>query len=284
MKNPKTILFFFALSFSLIFQNCTSDENEVSNLDVPAVSPSNLNMDDADHATVQGFGPNSYWANYLVNQSVTNFLKGQHDSAASLFGMGNVPLYYAAGPGTFNALSFSAGYVVWGEELLANANTYGNAAIAYVAAHEIAHQVQFRTSGIPSRNHVSATELEADGFGGYYIRKRYTSNWTTAAQGYTFSQTLGGPVNSSHGSSSQRRSAYRLGYLIAENGNYTNRNFDNVFFYYYDQYVLGGLLKSEVKKPKNVSVETHDYISSFSEELQKIASGEISEEEFINLK
>ncbi|TCP22164.1 hypothetical protein EV195_11312 [Tenacibaculum skagerrakense] len=281
MKNLTKFL--MLLTILAVFQNCTSDENQESSLDFPQDSPSNLNMHDADHATVQGFGPNSYWASYIVSQSVTNFLKGQHDNAASLFGMGNVPLYYAAGPGTFNALSFSGGYVVWGEELLQNANGYGNTAIAYVAAHEIAHQVQFRTSGIPSRNHVSATELEADGFGGYYIRKRYTSNWTTAAQGYNFAQTLAGPVNSSHGSAAQRRSAYRLGYLIAENGNYSNRNFDNVFFYYYDQYVLGGQLRSEIQKPEGVSFEAHQYISSFREELSKIASGEISEEEYVNL-
>ena len=283
MKKFKFIIALLCISFLTV--QCTQEENNLTNDNAPTgiSSPNMLDVNDADHYTVDGFGPNSYWAEYIVNQSTTNFLKTEHNEAASFFGMGNVPLYLAGGDGTFNALSFSNGYIVWGEELLASALSYGNAAIAYVAAHEMGHQVQFRDNTIPSGNHVSATELEADGFGGYFIRRTYTSNWNTAASAYNFSQTLAGPNGSSHGTASQRRSAFRLGYLLGDNGTYSNRNFDRNFFYYYDYYVVGGRLKLELKKPASIEQSQHENIVAHLEELHKIYTGEISEEEFLNL-
>ena len=283
MKNFKTLL--LLISTSLLLLNCTNDETSLTDKNGPQgiINPQDINFDNAENYTVNGFGQNSYWASYIVDQSTTNFLRSQHNQTASFFGMGNVPLYLAGGEDTFNALSFSSGYIVWGEELLASAKSYGNTAIAYVAAHEMAHQIQFRDSRIPSNNHVSATELEADGFGGYYIRRQYTSNWNTASQAYNFAQTLAGPSGSSHGSAPQRRSAYRLGYLLGDNGNYSNRNFDSNFFYYYNYYVLGGRLRQEVLKPATMDAKTHDNIVAHLEELHKIYKGEISEEEFTNL-
>ncbi|QTD38038.1 hypothetical protein JL193_01665 [Polaribacter batillariae] len=283
MKKFKTVLFLFTLTF--FFQNCSTEDNTLPNTNGPEniLEPSNLNLENTDSYTLSDFGPNSYWADYIVDRPTTDFLITQHNASARFFGMGNVPLYFAGGPDTFNAISFSRGYVVWGEELLASAKSYGNAAIAYVAAHEMAHQVQFRDSRIPSSNHVSATELEADGFGGYFIRKTYTSNWTTAAGAYRFSQTLAGPRGSSHGSAPQRRSAYRLGYLLGENNSYSNRDFDANFFYYYNYYVLDGRLKKGLNKPKTISEEAHNYILSHLKELHKIYTGEISEKDFMNL-
>ncbi|KAF9660104.1 hypothetical protein ABHQ57_06565 [Tenacibaculum sp. ZH5_bin.1] len=282
----KKIKFIIALlCISILAVQCTKEDNNLTNDNAPMGinSPSMLEINNAECYTVDGFGPNSYWADYIVNQSTTNFLKTEHNEAASFFGMGNVPLYLAGGDGTFNALSYSNGYVVWGEELLASALNYGNVAIAYVAAHEMAHQVQFRDNTIPSGNHVSATELEADGFGGYFIRRTYTSDWNTAAGAYNFSQTLAGPNGSSHGTAAQRRSAFRLGYLLGDNGTYSNRNFDANFFYYYDYYVKDGRLKLELVKPATIEQSQHEHIVAHLEELQKIASGEISEEEFLNL-
>ncbi|QTE22889.1 hypothetical protein [Polaribacter cellanae] len=283
MKNLKKLLFLITLTF--FFQNCTTEENITSNTNGPEsiMEPSNLNLENTNSYTLSKFGKDSYWANYIVDRPTTDFLKKQHNASATFFGMGNVPIYFAGGSGTFNALSFSQGYIVWGEELLAGAKGYGNAAIAYVVAHEMAHQIQFRDSRIPSNNHVSATELEADGFGGYYIRKKFTSNWTTAAGAYRFSQTLAGPLGSSHGTAPQRRSAYRLGYLLAENGTYSNRNFDSNFFYYFRKYVLDGQLKKNLKKPETIDKEAHDNILSHLKELHDIYTGKISEKEFMNL-
>lgn len=283
MKNIKFIIASLCIAFLTV--QCTQEENDFTNDNAPAGinSPGMLEVNDAECYTVDGFGPNSYWADVIVNQSTTNFLKSQHNSSASFFGMGNVPLYLAGGDGTFNALSYPSGYIVWGEELLASALNYGGAAIAYVAAHEMGHQVQFRDNTIPSGNHVSAMELEADGFGGYFIRRTYTSNWNTAASAYNFSQTLAGPNGSSHGTAAQRRSAFRLGYLLGDNGTYSNRNFDRTFFQYYDYYVRGGRLKTELKKPEGMEQSQHDNIVAHLEELHKISTGEISEEEFVNL-
>ncbi|MGG8495644.1 hypothetical protein ACQY1Q_04450 [Tenacibaculum sp. TC6] len=275
-----------SLCIALLTVQCTTqEENNFTNDNAPIgiTSPSMLEVNNAECYTVDGFGPNSYWAEYIVNQSTTDFLKSQHNKAANFFGMGNVPLYLAGGSGTFNALSYPGGYIVWGEELLASALNYGNVSIAYVAAHEMGHQVQFRDNTIPSSNHVSATELEADGFGGYFIRRSYTSNWNTAAGAYNFSQTLAGPLGSSHGTAAQRRSAFRLGYLLGDNGSYTNRNFDRTFFYYYDYYVKDGRLRSDLKKPSYIEQSQHESILAHVEELHKIYTGEISKDEFLNL-
>lgn len=286
MKNFKLIL--TLLCVSLLTIQCTQEDNtNLTDENAPngISSPSVLDTSNAESYTVDGFGYNSYWTDVIVSQSATNFLRTEHNEAASFFGMGNVPLYLAGGQGTANALSFSNGYVVWGEQLLASALNYGNSAVAYVAAHEMAHQVQFRDNTIPSGYHVSAMELEADGFGGYFIRKTYTSNWSTAAGAYNFSQTIAGPVGSSHGSPAQRRSAFRLGYLLADNDTrLNNRDFDRYFFYYFNQYVVNGQLKLDIDKPSSIGQDQHDFIVAHLEELHKIASGDISEEEFINLK
>ncbi|MCT4698552.1 hypothetical protein [Tenacibaculum haliotis] len=280
------------LAILISLHSCNEQEiekNSLLNAASPEVGllPSDFTSNNTAHdcATVSQFGSNSYWSNTLVNTSETNFLKQQNNNASNLFGLSNVTLYFAAGSGTFNALSYGPpnNYIIWGEEMLSGALNYGRAAVAYIAAHEVAHQVQFR-QGYPSVNGASNTELEADGFAGYFLRKSYTSTWSNVIPAYNFAQSIAGPSGSSHGSATQRRSALRLGWLIADQNTLSNRDIDRYFFYYYNSYVLPGSLRtSEVKKLKNMDENLHKFMLTKIEELRDIHSGKISEEEYANL-
>jgi hypothetical protein len=247
--------------------------------------PSDLNNDTTAHdcATVSQFGPDSYWSNTIVNSTETNFLIQQNNNSSNLFGLNNVPVYFAAGSGTFNALSYGPpnNYIIWGEQMLSAALNYGRAAVGYIAAHEVAHQVQFR-QGYPSVRGSSNLELEADGFAGYYLRKRYTANWPDVNPAYRFAQSIAGASGSSHGSAPQRRSALRLGWLLGQY-DLSNSNLDSYFFYYYNSYVLPGNGKSNIEKPKDIDNNVHTYMLSKMAELKDINSGKISEDEFANL-
>lgn len=288
----KQIFKLITLTVLISLQSCSNnetDENIVSNAISPEIGlmPSQLDNESEhnhDCATVSQFGPNSYWANTLINNSETNFLKQQNNNASSLFGLNNVPLYFAAGDGTFNALSYGPpnNYIIWGEQMLRGALNYGRVAVAYIAAHEVAHQVQFR-QGYPSVRGASNTELEADGFAGYYLRKRYTTSWSNVDPAYRFAQSIAGASGSSHGSAAQRRSALRLGWWLAQY-NLSNSNLDYYFFYYYNSYVLAGQGRSSnITKPKAIDSKIHEFMLTKVDELKDIFSGKISEEEFANL-
>lgn len=236
----------------------------------------------------QYWGQNAQLTSTIVNASETNFINNQNAKIANVFGISTVPLYFASGSGTFNAISYGSGYIIFGEQLYNNALNYGRIACAMVQAHEVAHQLQFRFN-LPSRveNTARAGELEADGFAGYYIRKPngYNASWSTAATAYNYSATLGdNNVNSPnhHGTAGQRRSAFRLGWLLGEY-DLSVSDLDYNFFYYYNNYVLPGNLRKEIKKPADIKSEIHDMIVSKLEELRKISSGEIAEEEFTKL-
>ena len=279
------------LSVLLVMQSCEKNElkneaDQTSNFPKNIESPSVLNTKASEHhcATVSEFGPNSYWANTIVNQTETNFLKTHHKGSADLFGLGNVPLYFAAGDGTFNAFSYRNGYVIWGEQILEHSLGFGRAAVAYIATHEIAHQVQFRYR-FPSVSGASNTELEADGFAGYYLRKKYSTNWSNVSSAYNLAQSIGGPDGSSHGTPAQRRSALRLGWLLS-GYNLSNNDFDRYFFHYYQRYVIPGAWKlgNQPQKPKDFNKEIHDFILTKVEELNDINTGVISAEDFTNIK
>lgn len=288
----KQIIKLMTLAVLVSLQSCDKNETEKNitlNANSPetGILPNELSNHNTTHncATVSQFGPNSYWSNTLVNASETNFLKQQNNKASNLFGISNVPLYFAAGSGTFNALSYGppANYIIWGEEMLSGALNYGRSAVAYIVAHEVAHQIQFR-QGYPSVTGASNTELEADGFAGYFLRRSYTTNWSDVIPAYNFSQSIAGANGSSHGTAAQRRSSVRLGWLLANNGALSNANLDYNFFYYYNTYIIPGKLKSSnLAKPKRIDEELHQFILSKIEELNDIHTGKISEKEYANL-
>lgn len=190
---------------------------------------------------------------------------------------------------TYNAISYSSGRIYYGEGIFKDAKYRdpSNLINVMILAHEYGHQLQY-AFGLPSVNESTArpNELEADGMAGYYLRRGYgKSTFSSIATGYEFAAAIGDYQTTSaghHGTPAQRRSAVRLGFLLADpaNAKLTASQFDYNFFYYYNG-VLAGTYR--LAKPEGISDATHNYIMSHMEELRRIQSGKMSDEEYFSL-
>ncbi|AKK72413.1 metalloprotease [Chryseobacterium gallinarum] len=229
----------------------------------------------------------------LQSSADTSFMNSQMTKIAGMWGRSNPTLRFVNDPSnynsTYNAISYSTGKIYYGYAIYYDAKAKGGDIVnAMILAHEYGHQLQY-IFGLPSVNENTArpNELEADGFAGYYLRNPNGYNKTTfseIAAAYEFAQSIGDYQTSSpnhHGTPAQRRSAVRLGFLLAQaNSNLTASSFDYNFFYYYQ-----GVLNGTYKMAKNtVSPEVDAYMSQYIDELRKIQTGEISAEEFKHLK
>ena len=191
---------------------------------------------------------------------------------------------------TYNAMSYSNGKIYYGEGIFKDAKSKdaSNLVNVMILAHEYAHQLQFAFN-LPSKQESTAraAELEADGMAGYYLRRGYgKTNFSQIASGYEFAFSIGDHQTTSsghHGTPAQRRSAVRLGFLLAhpDNQKLSATQFDYNFFYYYNG-VLNGTYKME--KPADISSTTHNIIMSHMDELVRIKSGKMSDSEYFNLK
>lgn len=191
---------------------------------------------------------------------------------------------------TFNAISYGNGKIYFGEEIFkwAYNRDSSNLINVMILAHEYGHQLQY-AYGLPSRNESTARagELEADGMAGYYLRRGYgKSTFASIATAYDAAYAIGDYSTNSaghHGTPPQRKSAVRLGFLFADpqNSKLSASNFDYYFFYYYNG-VLNGTYR--LAQPQNITPEFHAFMMSHMEELGRIASGEMSDEEYTNLK
>lgn len=218
-------------------------------------------------------------------------MNAQMTKIASLWGRSNPTLRFVNDPSspnsTYNAISYSTGKIYYGYAIYADAkNKGGNIVNAMILAHEYGHQLQY-IFGLPSVSESTArpNELEADGFAGYYLRRPNGYNQTSFAQiaaAYEFAQSIGDYQTTSaghHGTPPQRRSAVRLGFLLGQY-DLSAADFDYNFFYYYQ-----GVLNGTYKMAKNSKFPELDaYMSQYLDELKQIQSGEISVEEFKNLK
>lgn len=227
----------------------------------------------------------------LQNSADTSFMNGQMTKIASMWGRSNPVLQYVDDPSnfnsTYNAISYGNGKIYYGYAIYYDAKSKGGDIVnAMILAHEYGHQLQY-IFGLPSVNENTArpNELEADGFAGYYLRRPNgynKTNFTEIAAAYEFAQSIGDYQTNSpghHGTPAQRRSAVRLGFLLGQY-DLNAANFDYNFFYYYQ-----GVLNGTYKMAKNtVNPEIDAYMSQYIDELRKIQSGEISAEEFKNLK
>ncbi|WP_100076260.1 metalloprotease [Chryseobacterium camelliae] len=227
----------------------------------------------------------------LKTSTDTNFMNGQMTKIASLWGRNNPTLRFVDDPSspnsTYNAISYSTGKIYYGYAIYYDAkNKGGDIVNAMILAHEYGHQLQY-IFGLPSVNESTArpNELEADGFAGYYLRRPEGYNKTQfseIAAAYEFAQSIGDYATTSpghHGTPPQRRSAVRLGFLLGQY-NLSASDFDYNFFYYY-QGVLNGTYKMG-KNSRNPELDA--YMMQYIDELRKIQSGEISAEEFKQLK
>lgn len=190
---------------------------------------------------------------------------------------------------TYNAISYSTGRIYYGEGIFraAKSKDPSNLVNVMILAHEYGHQLQYAFN-LPSKKESTARphELEADGMAGYYLRRGYgKSSFASIATAYDFAYAIGDFSTTSaghHGTPSQRKSAVRLGFLLADpaNNKLTASQFDYNFFYYYDG-VLAGTYR--MQKPESMTQEGHDLIMSHIGELKKIQKGEMSNEEYKNL-
>jgi hypothetical protein len=238
-----------------------------------------------------------YWSSSSVlltslqNSADTNFMNSQMTKIASMWGRSNPTLRFVNDPSnfnsTYNAISYSTGKIYYGYAIYYDAKAKGGDIVnAMILAHEYGHQLQY-IFGLPTVTESTArpNELEADGFAGYYLRRPNGYNQTSFAQiaaAYEFAQSIGDYQTTSpghHGTPPQRRSAVRLGFLLGQY-NLSATDFDYNFFYYYQ-----GVLNGTYKMAKNSQYPELDaYMKQYLDELKQIQTGEISAEEFKNLK
>lgn len=238
-----------------------------------------------------------YWSSSSVlltslqNSADTNFMNSQMTKIASMCGRSNPTLRFVNDPSnfnsTYNAISYSTGKIYYGYAIYYDAKAKGGDIVnAMILAHEYGHQLQY-IFGLPTVTESTArpNELEADGFAGYYLRRPNGYNQTSFAQiaaAYEFAQSIGDYQTTSpghHGTPPQRRSAVRLGFLLGQYS-LSAADFDYNFFYYYQ-----GVLNGTYKMAKNSQYPELDaYMKQYLDELKQIQTGEISAEEFKNLK
>lgn len=290
----KQLIKLFTLITLISLQSCNDNEsiNPENDLSPKSLSPSEFleNTEDKHHncsfATTTEFGPNTYWANTIVSSYWTNRLRYHHNNSSSTFRQGNVGLYLVGGPVSANAISYN-GYreVHWGEDFLRQATRYGDAAVAFIAAHEIGHQAQ--VGGIPSRRFGTVTELQADTFGGYYLRRKVTTSSVDANSAANFAYSIGENIVRTHGSRGQRRAAMRIGWYLGK-FELSVVDIDKYFFIYYEQFIRPGVYNNyegksygKKKQLKGLDKEIHDHIYPHIEEIRDLYHGKTSEKELL---
>lgn len=296
MKTNKKIGFTLAtLALGMLF-SCSNEETQTATPEnVTIEQPSALNKE-------CGFVDNNWSSSASLYTTLPNsgsttgssLITSQNSSIASFWGR-SAPTFrfvrdLTTPSSTFNAISYGNGKIYFGEAIFkwAYNRDSSNLINVMIIAHEYGHQLQY-AFGLPSvsENTARPNELEADGFAGYYLRRGYgKSTFASIATGYDAAFAIGdNNVNSPghHGTPAQRRSAVRLGFLLADPGNarLSASSFDSNFFYYYSG-VLNGTYRQA--KPAGFSEEIDAIIKSHSEELRRIQSGEMSDQEYLNLQ
>ncbi|WP_310556547.1 metalloprotease [Flavobacterium sp.] len=294
MKSTKLAL---ALLTVGIFSSCS--KNEDTEIFTPVASsieqPSAINKECsyvdgnwASAATLYTTLPNS------GSTTGASLMTTQNSSIASFWGR-SAPTFrfvrdLTTPSSTFNAISYGNGKIYFGEAIFkwAYNRDSSNLINVMILAHEYGHQLQY-IFGLPSvsESTVRPNELEADGFAGYYLRRGYgKSTFASIATAYDAAFAIGDNNVTSpghHGTPAQRRSAVRLGFLLADpaNSKLSATSFDYNFFYYYTGVKNGTYRKA---KPAGYSEKMDQIIKLHEDELRRIQSGEMSDEEYFNLQ
>ena len=299
--NQKTLLFFSAAALTTFFA-CTKDDDSVQE---GKLSPTIIEQPkgiEAECSYVDAYWPSSAVLSTSLSaaagtSSDTNLMVSQNTAIKTFWRGSSVaaPTFRFVQNGTnwnstYNAMSYSTGKIYYGEGIFRDAKSKDatNLVNVMILAHEYGHQLQY-AFGLPSRQESTARagELEADGMAGYYLRRGYgKSTFASIATGYEFAASIGDYQTTSsghHGTPPQRRSAVRLGFLLADpaNAKLSASQFDYNFFYYYNG-VLNGTYR--LAKPADMSAKSHDYIMLHMDELRRIQSGEMSDDEYFNLQ
>ena len=291
MKTTKKGLLLSAVALGLLFSCNKNEETAPSNIEQPNGLITSCSYVDGNWSS------SAVLSSSFGTTTDTNFMTGQATKLGTVWSEAVTPIKFvkdATNPAsTYNAISYSGSprKIYFGEAIYKDAKSKAanNIVNAMILAHEYGHQLQFNHS-LPSKPEATArpNELEADGFAGYYLRKPAgfnSASFATIAVASDFAFAIGDNATTSpdhHGTPPQRRSAVRLGFLLAAptNGNLTAVNFDSNFFYYYAG-VLSGSYRTA--RPANITPEMDEYISSHMAELRRINSGQMSKEEFQQL-
>ncbi|MFT7351260.1 MAG: hypothetical protein ACI9XR_001000 [Flavobacterium sp.] len=284
----------FKLSvLSVIFGlgSCASDDgNSAENVIAELASSEKGNFTKECNYVDNNWSSSAVLSTSFGSSTDTNFMNNQNSKIASVWGRPSVLLRFVkdvTNPGsTYNAISYSSQKIYYGEAIYKDAKTYGQIVNAMILAHEFGHQLQY-TYGIPSVNETTAraSELEADGMAGYYLRRPTgynQSSFAAIAPAYDFAFKIGDYATTSsghHGTPPQRRSAVRLGFLLGQYS-LSALDFDANFFYYYSG-VLNGTYRSA--KPAGYNAEIDAYIKSHANELKDIMTGKMSKETYYQL-
>lgn len=289
------------LSLAVIF-SCNKDEENVSEVEA-------TNIEQAKGIEKECMYVDSYWPSSATlsttltsgagtssdvtlmtnqNTAIKTFWRGSAVSAPTFRFVRNGTNWNS----TYNAISYSNGKIYYGEGIFRDAKSKdaSNLINVMILAHEYGHQLQYAFN-LPSVRESTArpNELEADGMAGYYLRRGYgKSTFSSIATGYEFAYSIGDYSTTSsghHGTPAQRRSAVRLGFLLADpaNAKLSASQFDYNFFYYYSG-VLSGSYKTGFAKPESMTQEGHELMMIHMDELKRIQTGQMSDEEYFNLE
>jgi uncharacterized protein len=290
----KTGLLLSALALGMLF-SCSKNEElgvpkeQTAIVESAIQQPSALNKECS--FVDSNWSSTAVLSNSIGTAAETSFMRSQLTKIAGVWGVPSVSLSFVKDPrnpgSTYNAISYGNGKIYYGEAIYKAAKAKGQIVNAMILAHEFGHQLQYRFN-LPSVDEKTARagELEADGYAGFYLRKPAGYNagsFAAIAPGYDFAFSIGDFGTNApdhHGTPPQRRSAVRLGWLL---GQYTLNasDFDYYFFYYYNGVLSGTYRQASTKK---ISPEMDKDIKSHAEELRRIATGQMSTEEYQNLQ
>ncbi|SEW01743.1 hypothetical protein SAMN05421841_0642 [Chryseobacterium wanjuense] len=239
----------------------------------------------------QGWTQTSVLLAGLNNPEDTSFMRSELNKLINFWGI-PVQMMFVNDPvdpnGSMNAISYDNGSMIYyGYTFYNDAKSKaGNIGNVFILGHEYGHQIQykFQLPQIITENTSRGIELEADGLSGYYLGRNQVS-FQQVAIAANYAAAIGDfniTDPSHHGIPSQRRSAVRLGYLLSANA-LTPQQFDMYFKYYYFG-VLNGQYKIKDNSSISIDPELDQNISKHLEEIQRIKNGEMSYEEYRNLK
>lgn len=297
-KRQISAIFLGAITLATMF-SCSKNEtpnNEAEQPTAEVIQQPNLNESTCSYVDGNWSSNSNLYTSLPSSGSTTgwNLLVTQNSTIASFWGR-TAPTFrfvrdLVTPSSTFNAISYSNGRIYFGEAIFkwAYNRDSSNLINVMILAHEYGHQLQY-AYGLPSVTESTArpNELEADGFSGYYLRRGYgKSTFASIATAYDAAYAIGDYSTTSpnhHGTPPQRKSAVRLGFLLADPGNpkLSATSFDYNFFYYYNG-VLNGTYR--LAKPANIDERTHNLIMSHMDELRRIMTGEMSDQEYKNLQ
>ncbi|BDD08049.1 hypothetical protein FUAX_04810 [Fulvitalea axinellae] len=298
------ILLALAASVLLGFACQSTDTDEIAQ---PGNGLSASDFGDASHncrfhssrsaAASAAAASDSYYDRSLRREIDTKWIYSDVDLLDKFWNLDKIAVYIWHGSQSMNAIAYSSNVITFGENLYYDfLGKFGYYSAAGVMAHEWGHQIQYDYNfNGESRD----MELEADNFAGYYLGHEggRELTWKESSGFFDALYSIGDYSYNSpshHGTPAQRRSAGRLGWLLAD---WSNKNREvgiqelhKTFFYYYNEVLEGSSFGRSARMPatseeiaKGLDKEIIGYLNGHYRELKRIHNGEIKGKEYSNL-